>query len=82
LASKVEGQEHWAFGPQLSTPKVGDRNLNVFGFQLLVSTIGDLELGALGPQLLVLKVETHDSFGIHILLEKKILSLGATEKYE
>jgi hypothetical protein len=47
-----------------------------------VSTIGDLELGALGPQLLVLKVETHDSFGIHILLEKKILSLGATEKYE
>jgi hypothetical protein len=47
-----------------------------------VSIVGDLELGALGPQLLVLKVETHDSFGIHILLEKKILSSGTTEKYE
>jgi hypothetical protein len=47
-----------------------------------VSKVEDRELGALGLQLLVLKVETHDSFGIHILLEKKILSLGATEKYE
>ncbi len=37
--------------------------------QLLMPKVGDWNLSAFGLQVLVLKVETQDSFAIHIFLE-------------
>jgi hypothetical protein len=54
--------------------KVEDLEHWAFDLQLSMPKVGDQDVSALGPQRLVLKVETHELFAIHLLLEKKIWS--------
>jgi hypothetical protein len=60
LVPKVEDLDVWAFSPQVSMAKVGNRTFSAFGFQFPMSKVGDLKSCVISLQLLVLKVETWD----------------------